>query len=197
MLDQEQISVEQSKGWFHIPGVQAGDRTVHEQLKGLGPLLEEVAGETVLDLGCAEGLIAGACMDAGAAAVTGIDCNPALIETAKRLFRDCDFVLYDLNHPPSAVITHALRYDCDVVLMLGIAHKMRNPEKFLREYSVFANRRLVLRLPPEHAPRIIIRNRRRARVMCDAQKVLESRGFKLERIERGHFDEWMGYFRRV
>ena len=43
-------------GWF-TTAKRPGDRTLEQQLVGLDKVLAEVAGKTVLDAGCAEGLI--------------------------------------------------------------------------------------------------------------------------------------------
>ena len=44
------------QGWFSTKG-RLGDRTLKQQLMGLDPLFAECKGKTVLDVGCAEGLI--------------------------------------------------------------------------------------------------------------------------------------------
>jgi SAM-dependent methyltransferase len=190
------------KGWFKIDGVQDGDRTIAEQLKGLEPLLEEITrgvriwngvrAPSVLDLGCAEGLISKACVAAGAERVMGLDGNPEFIKLAYRLGLDihrASFAVKDLNDSPD------YSYDSDIVLMLAILHKLRDPGKMLRDWSPFAGRLILVRLPPATAPVII--DKRSNNIPCDVQAILEELGFDLEQVTRGHFDEWCGYFRRA
>ena len=56
-------------GWFVInhdkAGHRDGDRSLEQQMRGLEKLVREVHGKTVLDIGCAEGLISMALVRAG------------------------------------------------------------------------------------------------------------------------------------
>lgn len=111
--------------WFKV-GAKPGDRTLDQQLMGLDPLFAEIEGKSVLDVGCAEGLIAIECARRGASAVTGFEIRSAAVETARKLVKTLAgvgqvyFETGDANHyPPNA------RYD--VVLMLAVLHKLRDP----------------------------------------------------------------------
>lgn len=197
------------KPWFTIPGVQDGDRTLDQQLKGLEPLLAEIrAGvprgpewdgrrkPSVLDLGCAEGLISRTCMEAGAQRVMGMDSNLVFIERALSLGLDphfATFILQDLNESPDADDLACCW--SDIVLMLAVAHKMRDPAKFIREWAQFASGLLVIRLPASTPG--FVKDERSGFVVFDITGELQALGFKLERVEKGHFDEWTGYFRRA
>jgi 2-polyprenyl-3-methyl-5-hydroxy-6-metoxy-1,4-benzoquinol methylase len=117
------------KGWFKIAGVQDGDRTLEQQLKGLETISEAFAGAHVLDLGCAEGLIGRHCVDAWkASSVDGIttiqyEIDEALRQCAGRPMR---FYKADLRHRGEYAALE-LRPRYGVVLMLSILHKLRKP----------------------------------------------------------------------
>lgn len=181
------------KGWFKIPGVQDGDRTLEEQLKGLGPMLAEVGGATVLDLGCAEGMISLKCLEGGASSVIGFDSNAAFIERARKTSLPhpdfAQFTVKDLNQPPDGP------WHSDIVLMLAILHKLRDPLKAVREWGQFASSLIVIRLPASTPG--YVKDERSGFVVFDVRGQLEAMGFKLESVTKGHFDEWTGYFRRA
>jgi predicted RNA methylase len=179
------------KGWFKIPGVQDGDRTIAEQLKGLGRLLDEVAGQTVLDLGCAEGLIANALLERGAARVFGVEIVAAAVETARRFCDSGDFICYDLNAPDVAQVVAARK--TDVVIMLAILHKLRDPFRLLD--AVIANEPKLVVIRTATATPGYVRDSRSGNVKFDVSKRLTKAGYVLEHVDVGHFDEWVGYFR--
>jgi 16S rRNA G966 N2-methylase RsmD len=56
---------------------------LEEQLRGLEPMLSEVKGKTVLDIGCAEGLIAREVLERGAAKVIFIDSKQPCVDAVK------------------------------------------------------------------------------------------------------------------
>ena len=157
------------------------------QMLGLEPLLDEAKGATILDVGCAEGLISFELAKAGAH-VHGIDSIEALIETAKRLRGNlsCSFEVAD------AVIYEPEEYD--IVLLLSILHKCRHPSAVCSRFVNAAKDLLVMRLPPEKAP--VIRNQRTRDISHDMKAVMSWYGFELERVTRSAFSEWVGYFRR-
>lgn len=181
------------KGWFAIPGVQEGERTLEEQLLGLGPLLDEVEGMTVLDIGCAEGLITRALIERGARKVMAFDCNPDNIDAAARLGLDphrARFAVHNANviGPDEEACLHS-----DIVLGLAIFHKLRDPERMLKEWSRFAGELLVLRLPGGSKGEFSAKH---SKARCGVDEVLPPLGFILERTEQGPRDELVQYWRR-
>jgi 2-polyprenyl-3-methyl-5-hydroxy-6-metoxy-1,4-benzoquinol methylase len=116
------------KGWYQIPGVQVGDRTLSEQLIGLEPLFELAPGKTILDLGCAEGLISLELMNAGAVLTHGVEAVGSRVDHAREHFQSRDAAFYhaDLNEfggaPPVGLLE-----SYDIVLLLSI--------RFCRKFS--------------------------------------------------------------
>lgn len=183
------------KGWYKIPGVQDGDRTVEDQLKGLGAALAAAKGKTVLDLGTAEGLVAREFAIAGAGLVLGCECLRDHVNIGRALVRGLPVTLLeaDLNEPSTHNWISGLEFD--VALMLGILHKLKEPGVLIRTVARRQPALIVVRLPPETAPVIV--DKRSGNRPCNVQANLETHGYALERVERGHFEEWCGYFRRA
>lgn len=140
-------------GWFEIPGVQSGERHLKERIRGLTPLLSATRGGSVLDLGCAEGMIGKWLFEAcGAASYLGLDKHEPYLETAREVFADdpraqfaaCDFDQFDEWRE-----TYPLRESYDVVLALNIIHKLARPAHFLEQISKLAGRVLAIAVPAE------------------------------------------------
>lgn len=183
-------SSEPVKGWFHTPG-RRGDRKIDQQLKGLERLLDTVSGKYVLDVGCAEGLIALKVEQAGAKAVHGVEIVEAHVEVARSLAGPdsrCSFEVGDANHwQPSDSF--------DVTLMLAVLHKLRDPSAAVRRFARVTRELCIVRLPPATAPLIV--DERSGNKPHDIATVLASENFSLDQITRGEFDEWCGYFTRM
>jgi SAM-dependent methyltransferase len=178
------------KGWFAIPGVQKGDRTLAEQLKGLGPLLDEVDHKRVLDLGCAEGLILREVMMRGAAEGCGVEFNPEIYEEAVRQLAPYAASVYclDLNDPL------ALPIEPDVVLLLAILHKLRNPEQLIAAVIAQAPQLIVVRFPRGASG--IIRCKFDLRIACNVDAEMHKGGYGIERTLPGPREELVRYYRR-
>lgn len=189
------------KGWFIIPGVQDGDRTLDEQIMGVRPALAEAKGKRVLDIGCAEGLIGIEFARAGAAAVHGIDSLEEHLAVARKLAAGLPvlFKQADLNtYAPDMMREHpenARAYD--VVLALGVTHKLAQPGDAVRFAAWFCADLLLLRCK-RGVKDGIIRSKHRPDNWCDAFEILGAEGFTLERTERGprQRDEDVQYWRR-
>jgi 2-polyprenyl-3-methyl-5-hydroxy-6-metoxy-1,4-benzoquinol methylase len=178
------------KGWFAIPGVQAGDRRLEDQLKGLEHI--RFKDQSVLDLGCAEGLIARHALEQGAALVHGLDIVPVQVLEAQRQCAGLRamFLRRDLNvFAPDDEWMLLRRYD--VVLMLAILHKLQRPLELLRAVLTLRPNLCVVRLPPGDG---VILDPRSHLVPYNVPQFFERRDYKLERTTTGHFDEWVGYF---
>lgn len=134
------------KGWFKIPGVQDGDRTAEEQLLGLAPVMQACRGKSVLDLGSAEGLISAACARAGATRVLAVELLADHVSAARKVCRglqvelvQCELGAYIRANPEPAQF--------DVVLALGIAHKLHDPAIVIAFAAKSARELLVFRGP--------------------------------------------------
>lgn len=169
------------RGWFDIPGEQSGERTVAEQLKGVEPALSSCAGKTVLDLGCAEGMISKAFLDRGASAVLGVEWNESFFERAAA--KICDprmlFMRRDLNEMDAAFRDRA---PSDIVLALAIVHKLRDPGAALTAFAGFSRERLVIRLPLGSDG---VLRWKHGRTNCDSREVMPRCGFRLEQVLPG------------
>ena len=179
------------KGWFTGLG-RDGDRDVNEQMQGLEQLLREVPGKTVLDAGCAEGLVSIELAKAGAAAVHGLEIVDNYIGIAQKLAADagvpCTFEQANLNYYEPG----GRRFD--IVLMGAILHKLKNPSAVCSVLAGVCDDLCVIRLPPTGP---LIRDLRSEMVPHDILTVMASEGFTLESEGEGPRNEWQGYFRRV
>lgn len=178
--------MERRRGWFKLDD-QDGDRTLQDQLKGLESI--QWSGKTVLDLGCAEGLIAKHAALCGAAGVTGVEIVPGHVEVAKRLCDclPCAFECADLN-------AWSTDEKFDIVLMLAILHKLRDPTAALAGFIASARELVVMRLPPKKAPWMIV-DSRSGNQPHNMMAAMTGHGWKLVDEKRGHFDEWVGMWR--
>lgn len=177
------------KGWFSTPG-RPGDRTIDDQMKGLNWLRGACFGKTVLDIGCAEGLISIELAKAGALAVHGVEIVPEHITVANKLRGDLPvtFEVGDAN-------TWRPRRSYDIVIALALLHKLKNPTAAAAAFAEAARTAVVFRLPPEHAPTII--DPRSKNEPHHIGVTMERAGFKLFSAEKnGHFGEWVGVWIR-
>lgn len=114
------------KGWFKLP-TQDGDRTPEEQLLGLDPALALAKGATVLDLGCAEGVISQKFAAAGALEVLGVELLQDHVNVARKVCKlhpQVDFICAELG---AYITARPAPRRFDIVLMLSIAHKLSDP----------------------------------------------------------------------
>jgi 2-polyprenyl-3-methyl-5-hydroxy-6-metoxy-1,4-benzoquinol methylase len=188
--------MDQTTGWLKIPGVQDGARTLEEQMLGLGPVLEETAGKTILDLGCAEGTIALEFARAGAKSIDACDYNEPFIEVAKQQYEQSGLTGVRFKH---ADITELMakrgtpkRYD--IVLALAILHKLPDPDAAIRFCAQSARSLIVIRLPINSVG--AIRSKHGAHLRADIREILPEMGFIRERKEVGPRGEWVHYWRR-
>jgi SAM-dependent methyltransferase len=165
------------KGWFEIPGIQPGDRTLAEQLRGVD---FDVNGKTVLDLGCAEGLISIEMKKRGAVLVDAVEYNDYLMQKGISLARGAvRFIRHDLNLglPPRCMEQY------DVVLLLAILHKLSAPDLALRKAADRARERVVIRLPLGSTGKIVGKNYPHGH--CDVGQAMPECGFRIERVVEG------------
>lgn len=177
------------KPWFSTPGAP-GDRTLKQQLMGLGDLLERVQGKTVLDVGCAEGLISMHLVDRGAAAVHGIEMRPDFVENGLTLRGDRAVTLECANANDYEPVRQY-----DIVIMLAVLHKLKDPTAACKRFAAAAREMVVLRLPPKHAPKIV--DARSESVPHDMAYAMGASGFMLKNACLGPKGEWVGYYERV
>lgn len=140
-------------GWFEVAGLQTGEHTLKARLHAIPPVLRERAkGASVLDLGCAEGLLGTWLLDnCRAVLVHGIDVEEPFLERARELAgeRNATFFRADLNYLDVWIAENpgVLLPQYDIVLALCIAKKMAQPERFLRTAASLCGDMLAIETP--------------------------------------------------
>lgn len=187
------------KGWFIIPGVQDGDRTLAEQMVAVWPAVSECAGKAVLDLGCAEGLIGREFARAGAARVVGIESLEGHLKVARQQCAGLPMHFHQayLHDYAGALLEMVGMPQYDIVLALGIVHKLQFPDVGVR-YAAAASRSLVLMRSGRGAVDGIVRSKHYKRNACDSHALMKAAGFALEKVVAGPADraEDVEYWRR-
>jgi SAM-dependent methyltransferase len=186
-------------GWFNIDG-QTGARNLDYQTKGLETLRRQAIGATVLDLGCAEGLVGQWFCDGGAVLhVDGVDYSETRVAVGKGLTSDrVRLHVADLNDLTSLP---PLRPKYDIVLMLAILQKLERPEVLLNFAINRARRWIAVRTPAR-----VLDDRRSGNRPLDIPEYLRLGGFDAVQDTDGHPDDpsrcdplapaWLGVFER-
>jgi glycosyltransferase involved in cell wall biosynthesis len=129
LLDLIKMPERQHYTWAPELGLH-GKWPIAQRLSGLETLLKASSGKSVLDLGCAEGVIAHTFLDTGAALVHGFDIDAERARSAALLCDDqrAQFRQGDLADWPGFVVEHSdmLLPAYDIVLYLGL-HQHLNP----------------------------------------------------------------------
>lgn len=167
-------------GWFALAN-RPGDRTLDQQLTGIDPLWDRVVGKTVLDIGCAEGLITLECCKRGAIFARGVEIVPAHVQMAESLRSGpCAFEVGDAQ-----AWVPDQRYD--VVLLLAVLHKLPDPTSACVQLARVAKELCVIRFPATSFGPVIV-DARSGRRPHDIGEVMESLGFTLECVTDGPTD---------
>lgn len=179
------------RGWFVIGGVQDGDRTLAQQIKGLDGI--DFRGKTVLELGSAEGCMSKWMIEQGAKSVDGIEIVADHVKEAWRQTRGlpCGFNVMDIN--TLGIPSWGMR-DYDIVMALAILHKLKDPSLVARHYARCC-KEMVIRLPMKNDPWIIVDQRSGGRPH-DIHAAMEAEGFYPARVTEGSFKEWCGHYVR-
>ncbi len=184
--------------WFKIEGEAEGDRTLEEQMIGLAPALAECKGKRILDLGCAEGLIAREFSRAGARIVHGIEKLQRHVDLANKLCHGLPmtFACADLELLAAEEMKRGRAQRFDIVLALAILHKLPEPGVGV-QYCAWSARNLVVIRLPEYGitARGILRNKKYD-AGCHLASTMKQQGFALEKALPGPRKEQVQYWRR-
>jgi SAM-dependent methyltransferase len=145
------------KGWLKVPGIRPkGDRTLAEQMMGLAPALEFAKGKSVLDLGCAEGLIGREFALAGAREVLGVELLASHLEVARVACKDAPQMRFVCAHLDDYMAANPEPKPFDVVLALGIIHKLHEPRNILHYAAKSAVSLLCFRAPAKATDGVVV-----------------------------------------
>ena len=181
------------KPWFAV-GNQPGDRTLAQQMVGLDRLVAAVPGKTVLDCGCAQGLISIEMARAGAKYVHGVEILQPFVDTAWRQaegLENIGFERDDMNHWSPAGSPQF-----DIVVALAILQKLRDPTAVAYRLAGMARELIVIRTPPARDPWVLPPERGRL-VPHDIGAVLRGCGWRLSEQIAGTFGEVIGYWEKA
>lgn len=181
-----------TRGWFEMSG-RPGTRNLADQLIGLDWLFDNCAGKTVLDVGCAEGLISLETLKRGALTVHGIELVPDRVWMARKLAAQMAPGVAHFEVGDMEFWRPKMPYD--IVIALAILHKLKDPGACAAALAECAKETVVLRLPPDGAPTIC--DRRSGMKPHRIGDIMRDHGFHLHLELNGHLNEWVGVYRRV
>lgn len=187
------------KGWLKVPGIRPeGDRTLAEQMMGLERALAECKGKTVLDLGCAEGLIGLEFAKAGAKRVLGIELLESHLAVARKACKGYPQMEFVCMHLGTWIGLYPTPQQFDIVLALGIIHKLDDPNVPLI-WAARAARDLLCFRAPAKTEKVgadyFVKSKFRD-AQCNVPATMRKQGFEDEGIVNGVRGEAVQYWRR-
>ncbi len=187
------------RGWLQVPGIRPnGDRTLKEQMLGLDRALTECKGKSVLDLGCAEGLIGREFARAGAARVLGIELLASHLEVAQASCKDYQQMEFVCANLKLWILEHGEPEQFDIVLALGIIHKLYEPNSLLVWAAKSARDLLCFRAPAKVEPDgsdYLVKSKF-CDAVCNVPQTMREHGFVDEGVVPGVRGEGVQYWRR-
>lgn len=179
-------------GWFDIPGVQRGERTVFDQMKGLRPAFAAARDCRVIDLGSAEGLIARAMLEAGAVSVECVESNDQYVDEARRQLKGLSAVVHrwDLNHGLPSLGS------AEIVLMLAILHKLKEPIALLSQVIEVVQPQIAVVRYPRRTDGVFTDSRSYFKPI-DVAGYLRKNGYRETERAMGPLRELTVYYRRT
>lgn len=188
------------KGWISVPGIREhADRTLEEQLLGLESAIAEAKGKSVLDLGCAEGVIGREFARAGATRVLGIESLAGHLEVARLACAAETQMEFVQAYLQDWIPEHPEPEKFEIVLALGIIHKIADPSVPLR-FACRSCLDLLLFRAPSHAWKGYVRakhgQRGVERQQIHVPTVMKEEGFVFEKHFPGARGEGVEYWRR-
>lgn len=182
--------------WFKLgKDDNSGHRSLEEQMLGLKQALNLAKGKTVLDLGCAEGLISREFAKAGASLVLGIEVIKEFVDKAVELCRgysNVSFMVANLDDKIKSPVIN--KYD--IVLALAIIHKSNNPIEYL-QFSIDScdDKGLLVIRYPVNASNGVLKSKH-TNVTCDVAGTLAAAGFIVIAKYVGPREEEVEYWRK-
>jgi hypothetical protein len=144
--------------WFTTETTQ-GIRTLEDRTAGLDPLrkcintLQTRQDISILDVGCAEGLIADWITNGKSNRLVGIEGDKIKIDSAQEIFKDkiaqgtYKILRGDANDLARICAYRAVNDSYDVVLLLAVLQKLRDPMGCLADAVAMAGSYLAIRVP--------------------------------------------------
>lgn len=180
-------------GWFDIPGVRKGERSLDEQQQGLELALRTCANKDVLDIGCAEGCISILFAGAGARSVVGIEPDPLHVPLCRHMFATYPT---QLQHVEAMFPDFAWPTQFDIVLALAVLHKLKDPEVGIDRACELCRDLLIIRGPDWMNPTTLILGSKHSPRRVAMKVAMERNGFRLDQHFTTHRLESVLYWRR-
>lgn len=165
---------------------------------GLERALAEAKGKRVLDLGCAEAMISREFARAGAREVVGIELLDTHLDVARKVCKGLPVKLICANLS-TWIELHPVPEQFDIVLCLGIIHKLPDPNVPMIWAARSARELLCFRAPAKtekYGPDYFVRSKH-SHVQCNVPKTMREAGFVDEGTVAGVRGEGVQYWRRV
>ena len=144
--------------WFTTDTTQ-GIRTLEDRVSGLDPLRKSIAtlqarqNISVLDIGCAEGLIGDWITNGKSDNFIGIEGDKVKVESAQEIFKDkiaqgkYKILRGDADYLAATFKHHDIKAKLDVVLLLAVLQKLNNPMACLKEAAEMSRAFIAIRIP--------------------------------------------------
>jgi 2-polyprenyl-3-methyl-5-hydroxy-6-metoxy-1,4-benzoquinol methylase len=195
--------------WFTI-GDNGGQMPLDRQDAGLGEI--DFKGKTVLEIGCAEGLVSFANLKRGAKLVHGIEYRDRAVEVARSMAgilghqQAAKFFQGDIRQTRTVLNQASMLERYDIVMAMAVLQKVADQATIFRQLLAKCASTMVLRLPERALYRYRLLNRQWSWGPADPVEVAKEEGFSLAWESCGYpkgkppfpvtGEAWLGVFQR-